>query len=232
MFVTEGDFEFRDAPDAPAEGLPSDGDGLPPDYVAQAQRARILEALAECCAQRGYAATTISHIVERAGVSRATFYELFKDKEDCFMAAAHSLLGDLMTATTGAYSPDKPLVHFVRDAASSIVNLLAERPAFAQLAFIEYRTATPRALQVYQSGVRVIMSLLDQIRADAVTDAALPSSAARGAIGGAEAILRREVAAGRAAQLPQMLPQILYSCLVPFLGQDEALRQAALVKAR
>jgi AcrR family transcriptional regulator len=225
-------FDSREATEAHTDGHAETGDGLPPNYVAQVQRARILEALATCCAERGYAATTIGHIVERAGVSRATFYELFKDKEDCFMAAANWLLGELMTATTGAYSPDKPLVHVVRDAAIAIVNLLAERPAFAQLAFVEYRTATPRALRVYQSGVRVIMSLLDQIRTDALTDAALPSSAARGAIGGAEAILRREVAAGRAEQLPEVLPQILYSCLVPFLGQEEALRQAALAEAR
>lgn len=221
---------FRDRPGARGKDVQRRGDRLPTDFVAQSQRTRILEALAESCAERGYAATTITHIVDRAGVSRATFYELFRDKEDCFMAAANWLLGDLMTVTTGAYSPDKPLVHVVRDAATGIVNLFADRPAFAQLAFVEYRTATPRALQLYQSGVRVILSLLDQLRADATTDAALPSSAARGAIGGAEAILRREVAAGRAAQLKSVLPQILYSCLVPFLGQDEALRQAALAE--
>jgi len=142
---------------------------------------------------------------------------------------SNMVLGELLTAATGAYSPDKPLVQVVRDAATAILALMSSKPTFAKVAFLDYRTATPRALQLYQSGVRVLVSLLDQVRADSLQEVPLPSSAARGAIGGAEALLRREVAAGRASRLPAILPEVVYSCLVPLLGQQEALRQAELV---
>jgi len=220
MFVIEGN------PD-PSIDRQTTSEDLPREAVVQAQRTRVLEAVAECCAERGYAATTVAHIVERADISKSTFEELFRDKEDCFMAAANLLLGELITAATTAYSPDKPLVQVVHDAAEGILKLLAARPAFASLAFLDYRTATPRALELYESGVRVLISLLDQVRADSPQETPLPSSAARGALGGAEALLRSEIAAGRASELPKILPEIVYSCLVPYLGLDEALRQAA-----
>ncbi|MCZ7630823.1 MAG: TetR/AcrR family transcriptional regulator [Microthrixaceae bacterium] len=41
----------------------------------------------EAMAEHGYAATSVAHILGRAGVSRTTFYELFDDKADCFLAA-------------------------------------------------------------------------------------------------------------------------------------------------
>jgi AcrR family transcriptional regulator len=191
-------------------------------------RAQVLDAVAQCCAERGYAATTIEQITTRAGVGRQQFEAMFRDKEDAYIAMSNVVLGELLTAATSAYSPDKPLVQVVRDAARGILSLMSSRPTYAKVAFLDYRTATPRALQLYQSGVRVLVSLLDQVRADSIQEVAVPSSAARGAIGGAEALLRREVAEGRAEQLPEILPEIIYSCLVPLLGQEEALRQAAL----
>src|SRR5262249_23156122 len=143
-----------------------------------------------------------------------------KDKEDAYIAMSNMVLGELLTAATSAYSPDKPLVHVVRDAARGILGLMSAQPTFAKVAFLDYRTATPKALQLYQSGVRVLVSLLDQLRADSLEEVALPSSAARGAIGGAEALLRQEVSAGRTEQLSRLLPEIVYSCLVPLLGQE------------
>ena len=51
------------------------------------QRARLLAAIVEIVADGGYARSSIGELARRAGVSRGTFYELFKDKEDCFLAA-------------------------------------------------------------------------------------------------------------------------------------------------
>jgi AcrR family transcriptional regulator len=203
---------------------------LPQEAEVETLRARALEAVAECCAERGYAATTIEHISRRAGISRAEFDGLFRDKEDAYIAMSNMVLAELLTVTTGAYSPDKPLVKVVCDAARGILELMSSRPTYARIAFLDYRTATPKALQLYQTGVRVLVSLLDQLRTDSMQEVPLPSSAARGAIGGAEALLRREVAAGRAEQLPRMLPDVIYSCLVPLLGQEEALQQARLAR--
>ena len=67
--------------------LPSGRHGLPRETVAASQRARMIDAMAAVVAEKGYAATTVADVVERAGVSRRTFYEQFADKEACFLAA-------------------------------------------------------------------------------------------------------------------------------------------------
>ncbi|HEX2161335.1 MAG TPA: TetR/AcrR family transcriptional regulator [Thermoleophilaceae bacterium] len=55
--------------------------------VHEVQRGRLLDALAEVISEEGYLDTTVHKILKRAGISRRTFYEIFTDKEDCFLAA-------------------------------------------------------------------------------------------------------------------------------------------------
>ena len=57
------------------------------EFIAQNQRERIITALVDTVAERGYNATTVAHITKAASVSRRTFYEHFADKEACFLAA-------------------------------------------------------------------------------------------------------------------------------------------------
>lgn len=66
--------------------LPRGIASLPQDVVVLSQRARLVEATAHVVAEKGYAAATVADIIGRAGVSRATFYELYSDKEDCFLS--------------------------------------------------------------------------------------------------------------------------------------------------
>src|SRR2546430_4460155 len=71
----------------PGRALPRGPHGLSREEVELSQRARLLQAATEAVAEQGYVNTTVADILARAGVSRATFYQLFSDKEDCFNAA-------------------------------------------------------------------------------------------------------------------------------------------------
>ena len=119
------------------EQLPRGRADLAEPIVAHSQRERILNAMAATCASKGFGATTIADVVEAAGVSRATFYELFKDKEDCLQASMELSLADTMGRIVEVYSPDKPWATMVRDAARAFLELLASRPDFARMALIE-----------------------------------------------------------------------------------------------
>jgi AcrR family transcriptional regulator len=70
--------------------------------IASDQRARLLAAMANVVAAKGYAATTVADVVRDAGVSRSTFYELFSSKEACFLAAYHEGVDDLLQAVREA----------------------------------------------------------------------------------------------------------------------------------
>jgi len=208
------------------EQLPAGRDDLAEPPVAHSQRERLLVAVAKTTAEKGYGATTIGDVCTEAGVSRATFYELFKDKEDCFHAAMELSLADAMGSIVAVYSPDKPWATMVRDAAAAFLELLASRPTFARMALIEAPASGERALQLYASGKRVLQSLLERGREDPVEEEAIPTSAARAALAAAESLIVGQILSGNTARLPELLPDIVYITTLPYLGQEEALRQA------
>jgi AcrR family transcriptional regulator len=208
------------------EKLPAGRGDLAEPLVAHSQRERILTAMAGACAEKGYGATTITDICEPAGVSRATFYELFKDKEDCFHAAMELSLADAMGRIVAVYSPDKPWATMVRDAAAAFLDLLASRPTFARMALVEAPSSGKRAFELYASGKRVLQTLLDRGRDDPVEEEAIPSSAGRAALAAAESLVVGQILAGNTARLRELLPDVVYITTVPYLGQEEALRQS------
>jgi AcrR family transcriptional regulator len=208
------------------EQLPSGRSDLPEPLIAHSQRERILTAMARACAAKGYGATTIGDIVEAAGVSRATFYELFKDKEDCLQATMELSLADAMGRIVEVYSPDKPWATMVRDAAAAFLELLSTRPDFARMALIEAPAAGGRSFEMYASGKRVLQALLDRGRNDPIEEQAIPSSAGRGALSAAESLIVGQILAGNTERLSELLPDIVYIVTIPYLGQDEALRQS------
>src|SRR4051812_43743942 len=84
------------------------------EEVASSQRARLLRAMAEVAAEKGYANTVVADVIARAGVSRRTFYELFRDKQDCFLAAyaeTVELLSSGVIAAATHSPPDRPTAH-------------------------------------------------------------------------------------------------------------------------
>ncbi|HYP56007.1 MAG TPA: TetR/AcrR family transcriptional regulator [Solirubrobacterales bacterium] len=212
------------------EHLPAGRQDLPEPLVAHSQRERILIAMAESCARKGLGATTISDIVRPAGVSRATFYELFEDKEDCFQAAMELSLADAMERVVGAFSPEKQWATLVRDSAAAFLDLLASRPAFARMAMVEAPASGQRAFEMYAAARRVLLTLIERGREEAI-EAAIPASAGRAALAGAESLIVGQILAGNAERLRELLPDVVYITIVPFKGQDEALRHAREVEA-
>jgi AcrR family transcriptional regulator len=208
------------------ERLPAGRADLVEPLIAHSQRERLLTAMAKACAAKGFGATTIADVCEPAGVSRATFYELFKDKEDCLQASMELSLADAMGRIVEVYSPDKPWATMVRDAAATFLDLLATRPDFARMALIEAPAAGGRSQEMYASGKRVLQALLDRGRGDPIVEQGIPSSAGRGALAAAESLIVGQILAGNTERLPELLPDIVYIVTIPYLGQDEALRQS------
>jgi len=189
------------------------------------QRERLLSALAESCATRGYGATTIAAICEPAGVSRATFYELFRDKDDCMRAAMELSLAEATSAVAAAQEPGKDWAALVRDTAEALLELLAAQPAFARMALVEAPSANPDARALYTSGLRVLEAVLDRGRG-APEVALIPASTARAALAAAESLVVGRILTGEAARLPELLPDVVYIVTVPYLGQEAALLAA------
>jgi hypothetical protein len=131
-----------------------------------------------------------------------------------------------MGTMVSVYSPDKPWATMVREGTAAFLGLLASRPTFARMAMIEAPASGERAFQLYASGKRVLQALLERGRDDPLEEEAIPSSAARAALSAAESLIVGQILTGNTTKLMELLPDIVYITTVPYLGQEEALRQA------
>jgi AcrR family transcriptional regulator len=193
--------------------------------LATSDRDRILQAMAESCAEVGYAETTVERVLERAGADLESFESLFAGKEACALAALNKIVSETLARISMAGSAGEDAAGRARFEGKAILELMAARSPFAKLGLIDSRQCgTDRMHDSYESAARVLALMMERM----VRAADAPGATARAALGGAEAVIRRELAAGRAAGLPQLLPDFVYAVLVPFVGQGEALRQARL----
>jgi AcrR family transcriptional regulator len=131
--------------------LPRGIAGLPQAVVVVSQRARLVEATAHVVAEKGYAAASVADIIAHAGVSRATFYELYEDKEDCFLSCFLGLSQALTLAVTEALNAPGPLperlVAYVR---TYLRRIDADR-WFARAFIAEAEGASPRIRQAFDA---------------------------------------------------------------------------------
>src|SRR4051794_41614955 len=128
------------------------GRHAPPLEVRQdRQRRRLNEAAAKVFARVGYADATAEAIAREAGMSKATFYEHFDNKEDCILAlfdsATQTLLGAIagVDAAEGAAKKD-PHARY-REGIVAFLEVLAANPDYAQTLLTEIIGAGPRAIE-------------------------------------------------------------------------------------
>ncbi|HET6571039.1 MAG TPA: hypothetical protein VFG58_06090 [Solirubrobacterales bacterium] len=193
--------------------------------TSHSEREWILIGMAERCAAQGFAATGVDDVCAAAGVSRESFEDLFVDEADCLAATVEAATAQARQALDEAISPRQSWAANLRDGAAALLGFLAARPALAHVLLIEAPPAGGRAAAVAESARGELLALLERGREHATEE--IPASAGRGALAGAEALIARQVAAGGAADLPAVAPDVVYMLAVPFLGLGEAQRLAA-----
>jgi AcrR family transcriptional regulator len=193
--------------------------------IARSQRERLLEAVAQTVVAKGYAATTVGDLTREAGVSRTTFYELFEDKETCFLAAYDDVVEALVRRVAAAYESAQGWPDRAAAGLAALLETLAEQPGLARLALVDIGSAGLAAQRRYRAAVQRLTPLFDEGRDFAPGGRNLPANTSRMAIGGVTGLISDELLAGRAEELPGLLSDVLFATLVPYIGPDAAARE-------
>jgi AcrR family transcriptional regulator len=209
-----------------APRLPAGRHGLPREFIAQNQRERIITALVDTVAERGYNATTVANITKAASVSRRTFYEHFADKEACFLAAYEMVadhIRDSMQVAAEAFDewPQK-----VRAALGTMLRFLAGEPELARVCMIEPTAAGGEIAARHRASMQGFVEILKAGRPQHSGERPLPEATEATLVGGIVSLIVREINAGRTEQLEQLLPDLVELTLGPYLGGEEASRLA------
>lgn len=217
----------------PAEPLPNPLDtrlprgraALPAASVAGEQRLRVFAAIARLCREKGYAATTVTDVVATAGVSREAFYDQFRGKEDAFLAAqAYALESSVSMAandflSVGAW-PDR-----LWRGAMSTLRYIAGVPDLSTLDFVEsYAVGTPAIRRSFEGRMAYTLFLQEGYRQRPQAES-LPRVCSEAIAGGILELMRRQALRGEVERVPELLPQIAYLALAPFIGLDNAMRR-------
>jgi AcrR family transcriptional regulator len=198
----------------------------PPDIGLRSQRQRIVDAMIDSCAEKTYAATTITDIVARARISRTTFYKHFDDKRACFDAAIADCIEQLREAAAAAHTSGEEPGDAVRKATRAVLEAMAARPGLAQLLTGDAIAVDPLVIECYRKATIPAIEALwaaDGGSARAHTDPRL-------AFGQAQVLILNKIAIGKANRLPELLPEIVYLAVTPYGGHEEALEQSHLAR--
>jgi AcrR family transcriptional regulator len=175
-----------------------------------------------------YREVSVQDVLERAGVSRPTFYEHFENKEDCFLiafdTAANRLRKRLLAAARDAVGWRDRL----RAALGELLRFVSDDPDAAMSLIVDARAACPAALQRRDKLLDGFAACLDaEVRAEAVPGTAPSAIAAAGIVGGIEALLYSRLYRGEAEDFESLLPSLMYFAVLPYEGHEAASEELA-----
>lgn len=184
-----------------------------PDHAVA--RERLVTAITETIAARGYPESTIVEIADRASASLSTFYGNFENKEEALLAALEREREQSLMAFRTAYeaTPDWPLA--TRAGLDALFGFLAAEPAAASVAVVDAFTAGPDALEAGDQTIQAFQVFLAPGRELLPDSPEILSEAVGNAV---YALIYGHIRQGRVERLRELTPTATFVQLAPFVG--------------
>jgi AcrR family transcriptional regulator len=196
---------------------------------SETRRRQILEAMVQVVGREGYRATSVDGVIEEAGVSRTTFYKHFEDKHECFLAAYDLVVERVFAEVIAKCDPELPWLDRMRIGLATVVDLFALDPELARTAIVEVAAAGADARRRHWDAITRLTEYLAEGE-QLAGERDLPGNIGLMAAGAVSGLIFDELLAGRAERLPELLPDLLFAMLVPYIGPRAAtaeMRRAA-----
>jgi AcrR family transcriptional regulator len=212
---------------APARNPHAGPGGLGPERVIEIQRARILAAMVEECAERGAGNVSVAHVVSRAGVSRRKFYEIFSDREDCFLGAFDEGTARASRYVLDAYEPSAGWAERIRMSLAALLAFFDAERGMGQLLIVGSLGAGHRALERRRRGIAQIIALIDEGRGESKAGDELPPLTAEGIAGGVLSVLHSRLLEDKPGRLVDLAGPLMSMIVLPYLGPAAARKELA-----
>jgi AcrR family transcriptional regulator len=201
------------------ERLPPGRHGLPRELVAENQRERLLNGVVEAVAEHGFNATTIGRITDAAKISRRTFYEYFRGKDDCFLAAYAMIDEHVRGSMLAAAEPSQPWPEQVRARLAALLEVLSRDLAVARFYLTEPLAAGGEIAARYRDAMQLLAETIRPESSLSEMDVEVRDQAL---MGGIATLMARRLNAGKPERLRELLPDLIELALAPYIGRSEA----------
>ncbi len=207
--------------------LRSGPNGLPRGQVSEIQRSRMLTAAAEAVEEVGYARLTVAQVIARARVSRKTFYDLFEDREDCFLAVFDQTVEQISALVGEAYAREPGWRDGMRASVLAMLRFMDDEPGLARICVVEALGAGPRVLKRRTEVLAELKEVIDEGRSSAGARVArateeAPEVTAEGVIGAVFAVLHSRLLAHSREPFTALLGPLMSMIVLPYLGARAA----------
>lgn len=199
--------------------------------VIETQRRRLFLGLSRAVARKGYAAASVADVLAEVHISRRTFYELFTDKEDCFLAAYELAHSALIQHIKKAHEDQPTALAQVKAGNAADLRFIAAEPELAQAFLVGIRSAGPRALQrraeAHQEFADMHKQFHQRFRLENPHLTELPDVVFLALVGAINKMITTEIEAGRVAEIEKLAPIMLYMTLSVYGLGDLAMKSLA-----
>ncbi len=219
--------------------------------VPDIQRARMIAALVEVAREHGAARVTVAHVVARSGVSRRTFYEMFEDRDACFMAALELAIdrgaGKVLSAFEQAEGADgvrgtarlggaadgsvakgaSRWYERVRAGLAALLEFLDDEPGLGGLCVVDTLSACPAALRRRAEIITGFVDVVDAGRNEAKASLSPTRLTAEGVVGGVLGVLYSRFAEQDPKPMLRLLNPLMAMIVLPYLGPAAAAKETA-----
>jgi AcrR family transcriptional regulator len=195
-------------------------------HVTEIQRARMIAAMIDTIAERGRSDATVAHVVSRSGVSRRTFYEVFEDFEDCFLAALDQSIARASDYVREVYEPSAKWSARIRAALVAVLEFIEDEPAMGRLCVLETLGAGPKVHERRLRALEPAIVAVEEGRRESRSAATLPPLTGEGVVGGVLSVLHARLLEGD-TDLLELTGPLMGMIALPYLGPAAANRESA-----
>lgn len=132
---------------------------------AKGHRQRLLDAMADCIVETGFARVTVADVVRVAATSRRTFYQHFTDIEDCLKSLYSESVRIIIDAIQQAIDPAASSEDQVRAAVEAWIGVCDQRPALTSALTRDFAALGPKSWTLhfqYAEAYRVLIQNLTE----------------------------------------------------------------------
>jgi AcrR family transcriptional regulator len=208
----------------PGRQLPAGRKAQGRSAVSAIQRDRMVTAVLQAVEEVGYARMTVNEVIGRARVSRKTFYDLFADREDCFLATFDQMLAETRPAVEQAYASQSDWRGGVRSALTVVLELLDQSSGVAKLFVVESMAGGERILRRRAEVVDELAGTIDQGRQSAAAKDP-PTITAQALVGGVLGVLHMRIVRNDQESFGVLLGPLMSMIVLPYLGAGAAAQE-------
>jgi AcrR family transcriptional regulator len=185
----------------------------------------MLSAMFDAMEERGVANVTVADVVSRSGVSRRTFYELFEDREDCFLAAFDDALARAEERVVPVFGLSGRWRERVRAALIEMLGFFDDEPGVARLLIVESLAAGPVVLARRARVLEVLAGAMDEGHNAGRVVREVPSLTGEGVVGAVISVIHARLVSGETQPLVELTGPLMGMIVLPYLGLGAAQRE-------